>query len=376
MTQIRRDIHAHPELGFNEQRTSTLIGDLLEQWGYQVERGIAKTGLVAQWVKGKGSRRLGLRAEMDALPIQETPGRPYASQVAGVMHACGHDGHMAMLLGAAKHLAEHPDFDGTLNLIFQPAEEGQGGAKAMLDDGLFEKYPCDAIFALHNLPSVPEGVFVFRDGPAMASSDYATVIVTGRGGHGASPQRAVDPIVAACSIVLALQTVVSRNVGPLDSAVVTVGEMHGGTANNIIPQDVRLELSIRALDPEVRKTLKSRIETIVKSQGESFGVTTRIDYREGYPVLVNTKAETDFARKVACDHDQGRVVANGPPLTASDDFAYFLERCPGSYLFLGVSRPGLNHPVHNANYDFNDRVLGSGAQYWIRLVRAYLIFAR
>jgi len=373
MTQIRRELHAHPELGFEEERTAARVAGLLESWGYQVERKIGKTGVVAQLRVGDSERKLGLRADMDALPIHEPPGRAHGSQVSGVMHACGHDGHMAMLLGAARQLAEDPGFEGTLNLIFQPAEEGLGGAKAMLDAGLFSKYPCDAIFGLHNLPSVPEGTFLFRDGCAMASSDYATIVVRGKGGHGASPQRAADPVVAACSIVMALQTIVSRNVSPLESAVITVGAIHGGIANNVIPEEVKLEVSVRAMAPEVRLLLKERLVRVVEAQAESFGVRAEVHYREGYPVLVNDERETAFARTVARRLvPSARIIEQGPPLTASDDFAYFLEQCPGCYLFLGTGKAGGSLPVHNAGYDFNDDVLGDGASYWVDLVRTYL----
>src|SRR6516225_3203365 len=257
---LRRDIHQHPELAFDEHRTSSLVASKLEAWGYEVERGLGGTGLVGRMVRGQGKRRLGIRADMDALPIDEATGLPYASTHSGVMHACGHDGHTAMLLAAAHHLAHRGRFSGTLNLIFQPAEEGGGGALRMMQDGLFDKYPCDAIFAMHNMPGIPQGRLVLRDGAAMASSDYATVTLTGIGGHGAMPHRTADPVVAAASIVMALQTVVSRNIDPLQMAVVTVGAIHAGKANNVIPQSATLEISIRALDREVRTRLEQRVK--------------------------------------------------------------------------------------------------------------------
>ena len=299
--QLRRDIHRHPELAFEEHRTSDLVAAKLESWGYAVHRGLGGTGVVGTLTRGTGKRRLGLRADMDALPIQEATGAEWASSKPGLMHACGHDGHTAMLLAAAKAIANDATFDGTLNLIFQPAEEGGGGAVRMMTDGLFEHHPCDAVFAMHNMPGVPQGHFVFRDGAAMASSDYVTIRVHGTGGHGAMPHRAADPLVAASSIVMALQTIVARNVDPLHTAVVTVGAMHAGQANNVIPALATLELSVRALDPDVRRLLEQRIKALVAAQAESFGVTAEIDWRPGYCVLVNTLAETDmqFSRKSA-----------------------------------------------------------------------------
>jgi hippurate hydrolase len=273
---VRRDIHHHPELPFKEQRTSDLVAERLREWGYTVERGLGGTGLVGQLRRGTGTRTLGLRADMDALPIQEDTGLPYASSHAGVMHACGHDGHTAMLLGAAKALSERGAFSGTLNLIFQPAEEygtRDSGAMRMIEDGLFTKYPCDAIFGMHNMPGIPQGRLVFRDGPAMASSDKVYITLHGRGGHGAMPQRAVDPVVAAASLVMALQTVVSRNVDPQQTAVVTVGVLQAGTTNNVIPASARLELSVRALEPAVRDLLQQRITELTQAQAQSIGVT-------------------------------------------------------------------------------------------------------
>ena len=253
--QLRRDIHRFPELAFEEHRTSDLVAAKLEGWGYAVHRGLGGTGVVGTLRRGQSSRRLGIRADMDALPIQEATGLAWASSKPGLMHACGHDGHTAMLLAAAKAIAQETSFDGTLNLIFQPAEEGGGGAVRMMDDGLFNQHPCDAVFAMHNMPGTPAGHFVFRDGAAMASSDYATIRVHGTGGHGAMPHLAADPLVAAASMVMALQTIVSRNVDPLHTAVVTVGALHAGNANNVIPALATLELSVRALDPQVRLLL-------------------------------------------------------------------------------------------------------------------------
>jgi hippurate hydrolase len=373
--QLRRDIHRHPELAFEEHRTAALVANKLEAWGYEVHRGLGGTGVVGTLKRGTSTRSVGLRADMDALPIQEASGAEWSSSKPGLMHACGHDGHTAMLLAAAHELAHNAEFDGVLNLIFQPAEEGGGGALRMMQDGLFERFPCDAIFAMHNMPGVPVGKFVFRSGSAMASSDYVTIRVIGTGGHGGMPHRASDSLVAAAAIVMALQTVVSRNVDPLHTAVVTVGSIQAGKANNVIPALATLELSVRALDPGVRKLLEQRIKTIATSQAESFGVKAEVDWKEGYCVLVNSENETDFARQVALDLvGADRVVLNGPPLTGSEDFAFMLEKVPGSYLLIGNGDGDSAGAcmVHNPGYDFNDDNIATGSDYWIHLVKTYL----
>ena len=375
--QLRRDIHRHPELAFQEHRTSDLVAAKLEGWGYTVNRGLGGTGVVGVLKRGRSVLSLGIRADMDALPITETTGLDWASSKPGLMHACGHDGHTAMLLAAAKSIAADASFEGTLNLIFQPAEEGGGGAVRMMDDGLFSLHPCDAVFAMHNMPGVPAGHFVFRDGAAMASSDYATIRIHGTGGHGAMPHRAADPLVASASIIMALQTVVSRNVDPLHTAVVTVGALHAGNANNVIPAMATMEMSVRALDPDVRLLLEQRIKALVNAQAESFGVRAEIDWRKGYCVLVNHTSETDFARKVALDLvGPDRVILNGPQLTGSEDFAFMLEKIPGSYLLIGNGDGDSAGAcmVHNPAYDFNDDNIGVGAAYWAALVNAF--FAR
>jgi hippurate hydrolase len=374
---LRRDIHSHPELAFEEHRTAALVADKLEGWGYAVERGIGGTGVVGTLVRGQGNKRLGLRADMDALPIDEATGLEYTSANSGVMHACGHDGHTAMLLAAARHLAEQGSFDGTLHLIFQPAEEGGGGALRMMQDGLFERFPCDAIFAMHNMPGIEQGRLVLREGAAMASSDYATVTLTGVGGHGAMPHRAADPIVAAASIVMALQTIVARNIDPLHAAVVTVGALHAGKANNVIPASATLELSVRALDREVRATVERRVKALVAAQADSFGVTAHIAWKPGYAVLVNTPTETAFAREVATELvGAEQVTLQGPPLTGSEDFAFMLERVPGSYVLIGNgtgSGPGEGGcMVHNPGYDFNDNNVAIGSAYWVLLAERFL----
>jgi len=327
---------------------------------------------------GDGAKRLGIRADMDALPIIETNGRPWASKVLGKMHACGHDGHTTMLLGAARHLAATRNFNGTLHLVFQPAEEGQGGARVMLEDGFLDLFPCDAMFALHNMPGLEAGKLGFIAGPAMASSDSAVITVTGKGGHGAMPQMAVDPVVAASAIVMALQTIVSRNVPPLETAIITVGAFHAGTTFNVIPEKAELKLTIRALLPQVRDQLQQRITEVAQAQAAVFGATAQVDYQRRYPVLVNDGEMTDFARQVALDWvGAAGVMPHLAPLTGSEDFAFFLEKCKGSYLLLGNGTgQGIGEGgcmVHNPNYDFNDRVLGTGASYWVRLAQAFLV---
>ncbi len=370
---LRRDLHQHPELGLAETRTSQLIADRLQAWGYTVHRGLATTGVVGSLKRGCGRKRLGLRADMDALPIQEATGRDWTSVHDGVMHACGHDGHSAMLLAAARHLAEAGDFSGTLHLVFQPAEEHPGGARMMIEQGLFAQFPCDAIFAMHNMPGTPAGRLVFREGPAMASSDDVTITVTGTGGHGAMPHCAADPVVAAASIVMALQTVVSRNIDPQQTAIVTVGAIHAGRANNVIPQTATLELSVRSLDPGVRDLLQQRITALVHAQAASFDAVAQVDYRRDYPVLVNSVAETDFARQVGLELlGADGVTLQGPALTGSEDFAVMLEHCPGSYLLIGNGEGEGGCMVHNPGYDFNDDNVAVGAAYWSLLTQRFL----
>ena len=367
---LRRDIHRHPELAFDEHRTSALVADKLKGWGYAVTTGLGGTGVVGQLQRGSSARTLGIRADMDALPIVEASGADWTSCHHGVMHACGHDGHTAMLLAAAQQLAEHGNFDGTLNLIFQPAEEGGGGALKMMEDGLFERFPCDAIFAMHNMPGIAQGQLVFRSGPTMASSDYATVTLHGVGGHGAMPHKATDVVVAAASIVMALQTIVSRNVDPLQPAVVTVGAIHAGQANNVIPAAAQLEISLRALDPQVRRDMEHRIKALVQRQAESFGVRADVQWRPGYAVLVNDAEQTARALAVAHQHFPAEQVnPTGVMLTGSEDFAFMLERVPGCYLFIGNGagqEPGACM-VHNPAYDFNDDNIAIGAAYWVAL---------
>ena len=372
---LRREIHAHPELAFQEHRTAALVARKLTDWGYEVATGLGGTGVVGTLRRGRGSRRLGIRADMDALPITEATGHAWSSQTPGVMHACGHDGHTATLLAAARHLAEHGDFDGTLHLIFQPAEEGAAGAVRMMDDGLFERFPCDTLFALHNMPGSPTGHFTFRAGATMASSDNVTITLQGIGGHGAMPHTTADPLVAASSIVMALQTVVSRNVDPLQTAVVTVGALQAGQANNVIPDQATLKLSVRALDPEVRSLLKQRIHELVTQQAASYRVRAAIDWQDGYAVLINDSACTMLAVELATRlFGAERVTPQGAPITASEDFAFMLQRVPGCYFFVGNGAAGTPGAcmVHNPGYDFNDDIIADGAAFWSALVHEVL----
>ncbi|MFP3794892.1 M20 aminoacylase family protein [Paraburkholderia sp. SIMBA_027] len=373
---IRRQIHSQPELGFEVGATAKLVAMLLEHWGYDVHTGIGRSGVVGQLKLGAGTKRLGIRADMDALPIVENTGLPYASQHAGKMHACGHDGHTAILLAAAKTLAQRRDFDGTLNLIFQPDEENLCGAKAMIDDGLFERFPCDAVYALHNMPGIAAGTFRVLAGPASLSSDVADVTLKGVGGHGAMPHRVKDPVVAAAALITALQTVVARNVAPDDTAVVSVGFIRGGATHNVIPETVTLGVNIRAARPDTRALVEQRVREIVALTAQAHGVEAQIDYRQLTPPMVNAPEETLLAQQV-CTELVGaeNVVVQAPKgLNGSEDFAWMLNAVPGCYLLLGNGEGEFGGcMVHNPGYDFNDQVLPLGAAAWVRLVQRYLV---
>lgn len=376
LVAIRHDLHAHPELGLEEVRTSDVVARYLEALGYRVKRGLAKTGLVATLTNGTSRRSIGIRADMDALPIQEETGLPYASTTPGLMHACGHDGHTAMLLGAAKAIAGRRNFDGTVHLIFQPAEENFGGAKIMMDEGLFEKFPCDAVFALHNEPSLPFGQFALREGPIMAAVDEARITVNGRGGHGAEPQETLDPIVAGASIVMALQSIVSRNMHPLDPTVVTVGSFHSGSASNIIPERAEIVAGIRSFDPAVRDELERRIRLVSERQAESYGMSATVRYERFYDATVNHKAETDFVRDLAVRFAGAENVRDlERPFMGSEDFAYMLKERPGTYFFLGGAKGEGDRPLHHPAYNFNDDLLPVGAAFWTELTENWLTHA-
>jgi len=373
---IRRQIHANPELGFEVNATGELVANLLREWGYEVHTGIGKTGIVAQLKVGSGTRRLGIRADMDALPIVEATGLPYASKTHGRMHACGHDGHTAILLAAAKALAKRRDFDGTLNLIFQPDEENLCGARAMIEDGLFERFPCDAVYALHNAPGVPVGSFLVIEGPVTLSSDVADVTIKGVGGHGAMPHLSRDPVPAAAAVVTALQTVVARNVTPGDTAVVSVGFIRGGATHNVIPQSVALGLNVRAARPETRAVVEARIREIVNLTAQAHGVEAEIDYRQLVPPVVNTAAECRLIEQVCAELVGAEHVVTEAPkgFAGSEDFAWMLAELPGCYLLLGNGEGQFGGcMVHNPGYDFNDQVLPLGAACWVRLAQTYLV---
>jgi len=372
MKRIRQDIHRHPELGYQEQRTAAIVAHCLERWGYRVRQGVGGTGVVGTLRVGDGKRSIGLRADMDALPIDEASGQPYSSVHAGVMHACGHDGHTAILLAAAKYLAQTRSFSGTLNLIFQPAEEGGAGALAMLDDGLFDHAPCDSVYALHNYPTpaLAFGQMAISAGAVMASVDSLILTVGGKGGHAASPQFTCDPIVVSAAIIQALQTIVSRNVGPQHCAVVSVTSIHAGTAFNVIPGEVEMKLSVRTYDEAQRSLILSRIRDIAQSQAASFGASAQL--REGavsYPVLVNAEGPTREAREVARRYFGEDGVVEHPPILAADDFAFMAQRAPACYINIGA---GQGAALHNAHYDFNDELILVGGSFWVYLAQTLL----
>ena len=377
MVGLRRLIHANPELGYEEFATSDLVAERLARWGYDVHRGLGGTGVVATLRVGNGTKRLGLRADMDALPMTEATGLPYASRHPGRMHACGHDGHTATLLAAAQLLAATRAFSGSLHLIFQPAEEGLQGGRRMIDDGLFERFPCDAIYAYHNEPGFAAGQFGFLPGVIYSSSDSAVITIEGKGGHSAMPHTTVDPILVAAHLILALQTLVSREVDPNDMAVVTVGAMAAGEAPNVIPASAELKLSIRARRPEVRAFLRDRIMAMAPAQAAVHGARATVRYQWKSPPCINDPQVTAFARAVALDSmGEQALIPDMAPLQASDDFAYMLERVPGCYFIVGNGdgKPGSGPGcmVHNTGYDFNDEILPSTASFWVTLVQAYL----
>lgn len=373
LVAMRRRLHAIPEIGLSEFKTSDIVAHELTRLGYQVTRGLAKTGIVATLRNGDGEGSIGIRADFDALPIDEQTGADYASTHPGRMHACGHDGHTAMLLGAAAMIAERRRFNGTVHLIFQPAEENFGGAKLMMKDGLFDRFPCDAVFGLHNEPSLPFGSFAFREGEMMAAADECRITIVGKGGHGAEPHLAADPIVCGASIIMALQTIISRNTQASQPAVITVGTFHGGNASNVIPERAEMCLTVRALDPDIRDDLERRVRTVAEGQAASYGMRVEIDYERFYPPLINPKAETDYVRAFAETFAGiGKVHDMQHPIMGSEDFSYFLEERPGCYFLLGTARTDNDPPLHHPEYDFNDEALPIGAAFWTELVEDFL----
>lgn len=368
----RRDIHAHPELAYEEFRTSKLVADKLASWGLDVHVGLARTGVVGTLSSGEGPV-VGLRADMDALPIDEANDFEYRSRHAGKMHACGHDGHTAMLLGAARYLAAHPDFAGTVRFIFQPAEEAAGGARVMVEDGLFDRFPVDAVFGMHNWPGLPVGRFAMRSGPMMASLDCFDIQITGYGAHGALPHLGIDPIAASAAVIGAIQTIVSRNVDPLRAAVISVTKIHGGEARNIIPERVDLGGGIRCFEPRLREVLRTRLVEVVTGVAAALGASAAVEFVSANPAVVNDEESTALAARVA-----GNLVgvesvdAQSEPVLGSEDFAFMLEVKPGCYAFIGNGAGEGACMIHNPGYDFNDAILPLGASYWVRLAQAYL----
>ncbi len=372
---IRHDIHRHPEVGFEETRTAALVAERLRAWGLDVTEGIARTGVVAT-LKGRraGQRSIGLRADLDALHIQEVPGRDHGSTVPGKMHACGHDGHTAMLLGAARYLAENPDFGGTVVFIFQPAEEGLGGGREMVEEGLFDRFPVDAVYGMHNMPGIPVGAFRTRTGAFLAASDSWAVDFRGTGGHGgAGAHLSTDPTLPMASFLLALQTIVSRNVAAMDTAVVSVGSVMGGDPGspNIIPARVTVTGTARSYNPGTRDLMERRLSEIAHAQAASFGCTAEVRYDRRYPSLVTHAEQTAISVAAATALvGAGHVDPDTPPVTGSEDFSFMLEARPGGFVFIGNGdeSDGEVHHVHTPGYDFNDDILALGTAYWVKLV--------
>ena len=373
LTNWRRDIHAHPELGFEEQRTADVVAKKLAEFGCEVFRGIGRMGVVGRLRAGASLRSIGLRADMDALPIQEATNLPYRSRHEGRMHACGHDGHTAMLLGAARYLAETRNFDGTVHFIFQPAEEGLGGGEAMVQDGLFERFPCDTIFGMHNRPGLAVGKFQIRTGPMMAGGAYFDITVTGRGAHGARPEAGIDPVIIASHITTALQTVISRNVRPLDTAVLSVTQIHAGDAYNVIPEQAFIRGTVRAFSSETMMLIEQNISRIASGVAAGFGGTAELDFRLIFPPLVNDTTEAEFIADTAATLvGEDNINRNGNLVMASEDFSYMLDRRPGAYIQIGNGDPGGGCEVHNPGYDFNDAALPLGASLFARVAERKL----
>jgi hippurate hydrolase len=373
IVEWRRDFHAHPELLYDVERTAGRVAELLRSFGVdEVVTGIGRSGVVGV-IKGRNGgagRSIGIRADMDALPIRERTDKPYASQTSGKMHACGHDGHTAMLLGAAKYLAETRHFDGTAVLIFQPAEEGGAGGRAMVEDGLMERFSISEVFGLHNLPGLPVGSFAIRPGGIMAATDEFTITLEGTGGHAAMPHRAIDPVVVAAQLIMALQTVVSRNVDPMRAAVLSVTMLQAGDAFNVIPRSVKLTGTIRTLAEAERTFMEERLRTITAGIAATFGVKQEIAYRRGYPPTVNAVEQTAFAAEVARDvAGTAQVDDNADGTMGGEDFAYMLKARPGAYIFMGN---GSSSGLHSDTYDFNDEAIPLGVSYWARLVEMAL----
>jgi len=373
LTSWRRDIHAHPELGFEEERTSAIVASKLKEFGCEVTTGIGKTGVVGTIRVGNNPRAVGLRADMDALPMDETNTFDHASKHKGRMHACGHDGHTIMLLGAARHLAATRNFDGTVHFIFQPAEEGRGGAEAMVKDGLFEKFPCEVVFGMHNRPKLDVGRFQIRSGPMMAGGGLFDIHIKGKGAHGARPESGIDPVVIGGHIITALQTVISRTLAPIDSGVISITQMHAGDAYNVIPETAVLRGTVRAFRKEVMATIKEKIERIASGIAHTFGGEAKADVRIVFPPLVNNPDEAKWIGDVAASIvGEENINREGAYVMASEDFSYMLEKVPGAFILIGNGGGEGGCEVHNPGYDFNDDALPLGATLWSRVVETRL----
>lgn len=378
---LRRSIHAHPELRYEETQTADLVAQCLEKWGLRVHRGLGKTGVVGVLQRGTGMRSVGLRADMDALPIQELNTFAHRSQTPGKMHACGHDGHTAMLLGAARYLSQHGDFDGTIVFIFQPAEEGGAGARAMIEDGLFTQFPVDAVFGIHNWPGMPAGTFGVTEGPIMASSNEFRIDVKGVGAHAAMPHNGRDPVFAAIQIGNALQSIITRNKKPIDTAVLSITQIHAGDAVNVIPNDAWLAGTVRTFTTETLDLIESKMVKIAEATASAFDCSATVSFNRNYPPTVNSADETRFAVEVMRELVGAENVEDRTePTMGAEDFAFMLQAKPGCYAFLGNGDGGHRDTghgagpcmLHNASYDFNDELLPVGTTYWVRLAQRYL----
>ncbi len=369
----RHDIHRHPETAFEENRTADVVAKKLQSFGIEVHRGLAKTGVVGVLRAGSGKRAIGLRADMDALDVHETNTFGHASTIPGKMHACGHDGHTTMLLGAAKYLAETKNFDGTVYFIFQPAEENEGGGRVMVEEGLFDKFPCESVYGMHNIPGIPVGHFAVRPGPMMAAYDIFEITVNGVGAHGAMPHQGIDPVLVGSQIVVALQAIVARYTDPMDTAVVSTTQFHSGDAWNVIPQTAVLRGTVRTFKKEVQDRVQRQIEEIGRNVAAAFGATIGWRYERRYPATINSELETEIAARAAGTvAGEGKVNRNPTPAMGSEDFAFMLQAKPGCYIWVGNGdRPG-SCMIHNPGYDFNDEILPLGASYWATLAEQVL----
>jgi amidohydrolase len=377
---LRRDLHAHPELCFEEVRTADLVAAKLTEWGIPIHRGMGTTGVVGIVKAGTSSRALALRADMDALPMQEFNTFAHTSQHPGKMHACGHDGHTAMLLGAAQYLAQHRNFDGTVYLVFQPAEEGGGGAREMIKDGLFEQFPVEAVFGMHNWPGMRAGTFAASAGPVMASSNEFKIVIRGKGGHAAMPHNAIDPVVVACQMVQGFQTIISRNKKPIDAGVISVTMIHTGEATNVIPDHCEIQGTVRTFTIDVLDMIEQRMRDLAQHTSAAFGTTCEFEFVRNYPPTINGAKEAEFARKVMVGIVGEENVLAQEPTMGAEDFAYMLQAKPGCYSFIAngdgahreMGHGGGPCMLHNPSYDFNDELLPLGATYWVRLAEQWL----